>query len=164
MLLGPGFGLLLTDSFDVSDVFVAIWPYMRWAIILACMFSSVELLYYWSPNARHTFKGQLPGAIFAVVLWAFSSAMLGIYLRNFAYFNSTYGALGAFIVLMLRFQLSALAILFGAELNAQLGRRAAAAALNAARAAESEDQDAGREHSTVGSTLTDGGRLRRLGI
>ena len=120
MLLGPHFGLLLADAFDVSDAFVAVWPYMRWTVIMACMLSSFELLYYWGPNAKHTFRSQIPGALFAVALWASSSAMLGIYLRKAAYFNSTYGALGIFIVLMLRFQLSALAILLGAELNAQL--------------------------------------------
>jgi membrane protein len=136
MLLGPRFGLLLADAFDVSNVFVAVWPYMRWAVIVACMLSSIELLYYWGPNARHTFKSQIPGAVFAVVLWAISSAMLGIYLRNFAYFNSTYGTLGVFIVLMLRFQLSALAILLGAELNSQRARREAAKMLRAARTAD----------------------------
>jgi membrane protein len=134
LLLGPHFGLLLADAFDVSNPLVAIWPYMRWVVVLACAISSIELLYYWGPNRKHSFKKQLPGVVFALVLWALCSAILGIYLRSFTYFNSTYGALGVFILLMLRFQLSALAMLLGAELNAQLVRRDRAAAYLAARA------------------------------
>ena len=134
MLLGPHFGLLLAEAFDVSELFVAVWPYMRWIVVLACAVSSIELLYYWGPSRKHSFKNQLPGVVFALTLWALSSGLLGVYLRSFAYFNSTYGALGAFILLMLRFQLSALAMLLGAELNAQLGRRDAAAEYLTARA------------------------------
>ncbi len=136
MLLGPHFGRWLAYTFDVSDLFASIWPYMRWVVILTCMLSSVELLYYWGPNARHTFKSQIPGAIFAVLLWAFSSAMLGIYIRSFTYFSSAYGALGVFILLMLRFQLSALAILLGAELNAQRARLRQAAEMAVEGASE----------------------------
>jgi len=140
MLLGPHFGLLLADAFDVSDLFVAVWPYVRWIVVLACAISSIELLYYWGPNRKHAFKKQMPGAVFALVLWALSSAILGIYLRSFTYFNSTYGALGAFILLMLRFQLSALAMLLGAELNAQLVRRDRAVEYLSARARAAADR------------------------
>jgi membrane protein len=136
MLLGPHFGRWLAEMFDVSDFFVSVWPYMRWIVILTCMLGSFELLYFWGPNARHTFKSQIPGAIFAIALWAFSSGILGIYIRSFTYFNSTYGALGGFILLMLRFQLSALAILLGAELNAQLANYRATAALLAMKRAD----------------------------
>jgi membrane protein len=128
MLLGPHFGLVLADAIDISDVFVAIWPLMRWIVVVVFSITSIELLYYWGPNKDHTLLSQLPGAVLAVVLWAVSSALLGIYLRSFAYTNAAYGTLGAFIALMLRFQLSALAILMGAELNAQLTRRREAGA------------------------------------
>lgn len=149
MLLGPHFGRWMGETFDVSGIFVSVWPYMRWAVILSCMLTSFELLYFWGPNARHTFKSQFPGAIFAVLLWIFSSAMLGVYIRSSSYFNSTYGVLGVFILLMLRFQLSALAILLGAELNAQLAKYRAAAALAAAERADGTAQE-----SSVGESVT----------
>jgi membrane protein len=149
MLLGPHFGRWLSNLLDVSDQFVSVWPYMRWVVILTCMLSSFELLYFWGPNARHTFKSQIPGAVFAVLLWAFSSAMLGVYIRSFSYFNSTYGVLGVFILLMLRFQLSALAILLGAELNAQLAKRGEAAVVGAA-----ERADALAQGTTVEDSVT----------
>jgi membrane protein len=141
MLLGPHFGHWLSNLLDLSDVFGSVWPYMRWVVIFTCMLSSFELLYFWGPNARHTFKSQIPGAVFAVFLWAFSSAMLGIYIRSFSYFNSTYGVLGVFILLMLRFQLSALAILLGGDLNAQLAKYREAAAVSAAESADSMAQE-----------------------
>ncbi len=141
MLLGPHFGRWVGSLFDVSNFFVSVWPYMRWVVILSCMLTSFELLYYWGPNARHTFRSQMPGAIFAVLVWAFSSSMLGIYIRSFSYFNSTYGVLGVFVLLMLRFQLSALAILLGAELNAQLAALQAAAAKATAERTNSDARE-----------------------
>jgi membrane protein len=152
MLLGPHFGRWLSNIFDVSDVFVSVWPYMRWLVILICMLSSFELLYFWGPNARHTFKSQIPGAVFAVLLWVFSSAMLGVYIRSSSYFNSTYGVLGVFIVLMLRFQLSALAILLGGELNAQLAKWQAATELRAAERADAVAREATVEDDVPQST------------
>jgi membrane protein len=63
---------------------------------------------------------QLPGVAVAVVLWLASSFGLGLYLRSFAEFTAIYGTLGAMIALMLWFYFSSLAILIGAEVNAQL--------------------------------------------
>jgi membrane protein len=83
---------------------------------------SVELLYFFGPNVRQQFVAQIPGAVFAVISWVAASFGLGWYLRSFANYNETYGALGAVVILMLWLYLSALAVLMGAELNAELLR------------------------------------------
>lgn len=134
MLVGPHFGMLFADEFGVTDLFAVLWPYARWALIFTCAVTSISLLYHWGPNASLAWRKQLPGALLAALLWGLSSAILGIYIREFGFFHTTYGALGAFIALMVRFQLSALAILLGAELNVQLFRREVAATILAARA------------------------------
>jgi membrane protein len=131
MLLGPHFGRELARVFNVSHLFVMIWPYMRWTLAISCALASIELLYYLGPNRKHTWQQQFPGSIFAVVVWIVSSGLLGIYLRRFAYFNAMYGALASFIVLMTWLQFTAMAILLGAELNVQVERLTQAGALAA---------------------------------
>jgi membrane protein len=61
-----------------------------------------------------------PGAVVATLLWVLVSLGFKFYVANFADYNATYGAVGAVVVLMLWFYLSALAILVGAEMNAEI--------------------------------------------
>jgi membrane protein len=122
MVLGPRFGYWLSSHLYLSPVFAAVWPYLRWAAILAFTVLSVETMFYLAPNVRQRFLSQLPGALVTVLVWLGASYGLGWYLRNFADFNKTYGALGAAVALMLWFYLTALAVLLGAELNAELTR------------------------------------------
>ena len=63
---------------------------------------------------------QIPGVAVAVVLWLVSSFCLRLYLRHFVEFTAIYGTLGALIALMLWLYFSSLAILIGAEVNAQI--------------------------------------------
>jgi membrane protein len=126
MLLGPHFGRELARVFNVSHTFVAVWPVMRWTLVLTCALASIGTLYYLGPNCKHTVSQQMTGSLFAVAVWIASSGLLGIYLRKFSYFNAMYGTLASFIVLMLWLQFAAMAILLGAELNVELERQAKA--------------------------------------
>jgi membrane protein len=129
MLVGPHFGRELARVYDVSNLFVAVWPYMRYSLAVTGALISIETLYYLGPNRKHTLRQQLPGSVFAVVVWILSTGLLGIYLRQFAYFNAMYGTLASFIVLMLWLQFTAMAILLGAELNVQMERLSQASVL-----------------------------------
>ena len=60
------------------------------------------------------------GAGLATVLWIVGSALFSIYVGQFASYNKTYGSVGAVVVLMMWFYVSAFAVLLGAELNAEL--------------------------------------------
>ncbi len=123
MLLGPHFGRELARVFNVSHTFVAVWPVMRWVLVITCALASIGTLYYLGPNCKHTLRQQFAGSIFAVVVWIICSGLLGIYLRKFSYFNAMYGTLASFIVLMTWLQFTAIAILLGAELNVQLEKQ-----------------------------------------
>jgi membrane protein len=123
MLLGPHFGRELARVFNVNSAFVAVWPIMRWILVLTCALASIGALYYFGPNHKHTWRQQITGSLFAVAVWIGSSGLLGIYLREFSYFNAMYGTLASFIVLMLWLQFAAMAILLGAELNVELESR-----------------------------------------
>lgn len=116
MLLGPNFADELGHIFRVNDTVVWVWPVMRYVLAVGGALASIEMLYYLVPGRKHSFGEQLPGAIFAVLVWFASCALLGIYLRRFAYLNAMYGTLASFIVLMMWLQITAMAILLGGEL------------------------------------------------
>ena len=65
----------------------------------------------------------LPGAVFFCTLWFISTSGFGLYLHNFPYYNRVYGTLGVFIVLMGWMYLTALTLLIGGEVNAEIYRR-----------------------------------------
>jgi membrane protein len=122
MLVGPHFGREIARVFDVSKTFVEVWPALRYILAVTCALASVEVLYYLGPNRKHTLGEQFPGSVLAVVVWIAASGILGIYLRKFSYLNAMYGTLASFVVLMICLQLTAGAILLGAELNVQLAK------------------------------------------
>ena len=63
-----------------------------------------------------------PGAVLAIVVWALGSAAFGFYVANFSSYDKTYGALAGVVVFLLWLWLTNLALLFGAELDAELER------------------------------------------
>ena len=74
----------------------------------------------WRPDAEQDWVWITPGAVLATVLWLLASLGFRYYVTHFADYNATYGSLGGVIVLMLWFYLSSLAILVGAEMNAEI--------------------------------------------
>ena len=127
IVLGPHFGHLIVQFFPVPKDFAHLWPILRWVITLATFVTGLEWMYYLGPHARHTFWSTLPGATVAVGAWFLGSFGLSFYLSHMANYNKTYGSLGAVIGLMLWLYITSLAILIGAELNAELGKRRRAA-------------------------------------
>jgi membrane protein len=120
MILGPQFGDWLAAKVHLGRQFALAWPYMRWTIAIAFVVLAVELLYFMAPNVKQRFRCTLYGAITAVVAWLGLSYLLGLYLRNFADYNKTYGTLGAAVALMVWLYWSGFAILIGAELNSEI--------------------------------------------
>jgi membrane protein len=120
VLLGPRFADELARVFDISHTFVRVWPVLRWLLVVGCVLASIEVLYYVGPNRPHSLRQQLPGSVFAVAVWIGSTEILGIYFRKLAYLNVMYGTVVSFIVFMTWLQITAAAVLLGAELNVQL--------------------------------------------
>jgi len=122
MIVGPHFGEWLAGRIHLSSLFVLLWPYIHWSIAVAFAVLAVEAVYYLAPNVKQRFLATLPGAILAVGCWLGLSYLLGIYFRQFANFNKTYGSLGAAIALMTWLYWTGFAMLVGAELNAELAK------------------------------------------
>jgi membrane protein len=80
------------------------------------------ILYYAAPNVRPSFRWLTPGAVLAVVVWIVVSGLFGIYVANFGSYNKTYGSLGAIVIFLVWLWLTNVAILLGAELNAETER------------------------------------------
>jgi membrane protein len=122
MIVGPRFGEWLAAKLHSSGLFTVLWPYIRWIIAVTFTVLSVEALYFLAPNVKQRFWASLPGAILAVSAWLALSYLLGIYFRQFANFNKTYGTLGAAVALMVWLYWTGFAMLVGAELNAELAK------------------------------------------
>jgi membrane protein len=87
----------------------------------------LAILFWASPNARHGFQWVSPGGIIAVVLWLASSGLFAVYVANFGHYNKIYGSLAGIIIFLIWMWISNVAILLGAEFNAELERGRAVA-------------------------------------
>jgi membrane protein len=117
------------DAIGLGSVAVTVWSIAKWPVLIILVSLMFAILYWASPNAKTGgFRWVSPGGIFAVLLWALASIAFAIYLANFANYNKTYGTLGGVIAFLVWLWISNIAILFGAELDAELERGRAIAA------------------------------------
>jgi membrane protein len=107
----------------IGGVAVTVWDIAKWPVLILVVSVMFSILYYASPNVRQpSFRWVTPGGVFAVLAWIVASAVFGLYVANFGSYNKTYGSLGAIIIFLVWLWLSNVAILFGAELNAEIAR------------------------------------------
>jgi membrane protein len=112
---------------------VTVWSIAKWPVLVILISLMVAILYWASPNAKTGgFRWVSPGSLFAVVLWLIASGAFAIYLASFANYNKTYGALAGVIAFLVWLWISNMAILLGAEFDAELERGRAIAAGHAA--------------------------------
>lgn len=107
----------------VGSAAVTVWDIAKWPLLVLVVSLMFSILYYASPNVRQPgFRWLTPGGVFAVLAWILASAVFGLYVANFGSYNKTYGSLGAIIIFLVWLWLSNVAILVGAELNAEIAR------------------------------------------
>lgn len=95
--------------------------FARWPTMAAATMVGLGVLYRYAPNRTPArWQWVSPGAMLATLIWTLASLSFSLYAENFGRFNRTYGTLGGVAVLALWLYLSAVAILLGAELNAEL--------------------------------------------
>jgi membrane protein len=111
------------DAVGLGDTAVTIWNIAKWPVMLVVVMVMLAILYYASPNAKQPgFKWISPGSVLAVVVWVVASALFAFYVATFSSYNKTYGALAGVVVFLVWMWITNLAILFGAELNAETER------------------------------------------
>jgi membrane protein len=139
-------GLVLTGpaaeavgkAIGLESTAVTVWSIAKWPVLLAVVVLIVALLYYATPNVKQPkFRWISVGAIVAIVVWILASAAFGFYVANFSSYDKTYGSLAGVIAFLLWLWITNLALLFGAELDAEMER---GRQLQAGIAAEEEIQ------------------------
>jgi membrane protein len=102
---------------------VTVWDIAKWPVLFVVVVLMITLLYYASPNARlGGVRSIVPGGALAIVVWLLASAGFAFYVANFGSYNKTYGALGGVVVFLVWLWITNVAILLGAELNAERER------------------------------------------
>ncbi len=106
----------------VEGVLPSLVVLLKWPVGFLSAVVMAGLLYHIAPNYRPKLLQVLPGAVLFAVLWFFLSKGFGYYVGNFSYYNRVYGLLGGFIALQIWIYLTALFLLVGGELNAELAQ------------------------------------------
>ncbi len=110
-------------SVGLSSTTVAVWQVVKWPLVVVLVVLAIALLYHGTPNVRQPrFRWLSVGALVALVVWVLASAGFAFYVSRFASYDETYGSLAGVVVLLLWLWLTNLALLFGAELDAELER------------------------------------------
>jgi membrane protein len=123
MFVGGRLARRIFDLLDVGDGAVSVWGTLRWPAAVLIAMLIFALVYYVTPDVRHRgFRWITPGAVVGVALWIGVSAAFGRYISDFADVSAVYGAFAGAIVLVAWLWLSGVALLFGAELNAEIER------------------------------------------
>ena len=118
MVTGPQVMNWLAGQIGMEDFIVTLWTVLRWPLIIMLLMVAVALIYYVMPDVEQKFRFITPGSVLAVVVWIVASLGFGYYVKTFADYNAMYGSIGAIIVLLLYFYISAAVLLLGAEMNA----------------------------------------------
>src|SRR5215210_9373725 len=102
---------------------VSAWDIAKWPVLVLIVSFMFTLLYWAAPNVKHPgLRWVAPGGLVAVLLWLVASAGFALYVANFSSYNKTYGALGGVICFLVWLWISNIAVLLGAEFNAELAR------------------------------------------
>jgi membrane protein len=104
-----------------ADLLTLLLP---WMVLAGAAFLALLMLFRYAPYRRgRSWRAAVPGALAASLVWMLMSGVYSLYVRYVARFTSTYGALEGVVVLELWLYVSALVLLYGAELNAELEAR-----------------------------------------
>jgi len=106
----------------IGSVAVTAWDIAKWPVLLVIFSVMLAILYWASPNARHRFRFVTPGGTLAIAAWLVASGLFALYAANFGNYNKVYGSIAGVIIFLVWLWLSNLAILLGAEFNAELER------------------------------------------
>jgi membrane protein len=109
--------------FGLEGTAVTVFNIVKWPVIVLVVMTMLAILYYGAPNVRHPgFRWITPGGILAVALWILASIGFAFYVASFGSYNKTYGSLAGVIVFLVWLWISNVAVLLGAEMNAELER------------------------------------------
>jgi membrane protein len=111
------------SAVGLGDTAVTVWQFAKWPVLLVMVMFMLAVLYWSSPNAKPAgFRWITPGSVLAIVVWIVASAGFAFYVANFGSYDKTYGTLGGVIVFLVWMWVTNVAVLVGAEVNAETER------------------------------------------
>lgn len=126
LVLTGGIADTVGNAIGLGDTVVTVWDIVKWPVILLLVSLAFAVLYWAAPNVRQQgFRWISPGSLLAIVLWVLATVGFAVYVANFASYNKTYGSLGGVIVFLVWLWISNIAVLLGAEFDAELEREQA---------------------------------------
>ncbi|PYR39395.1 MAG: YihY/virulence factor BrkB family protein [Acidobacteria bacterium] len=120
VLVGPTLAEKVAVWMHLGPAFTWTWLILQWPFVFALVALAIALVYYFAPDAEQDFVWITPGSVFATILWVVISLAFKVYAAKFGSYNATYGTIDGIIVLLTWFYVSSLAMLVGAELNAEI--------------------------------------------
>ncbi|MGK8523305.1 YihY/virulence factor BrkB family protein [Nocardia asteroides] len=107
----------------IGQATITIWGIVKWPVMMALISLVFALLYWAAPNVRQPgFRWLTPGSVLAVLLWVGASWGFAFYVSHFGSYNRVYGSLGGVVVFLVWLWISNIAVLLGAEVDAELAR------------------------------------------
>jgi len=120
VIAGPTLAEKVAAAIGMGPAFTWSWKILQWPIVFVLVVTAIALVHYFAPDAEQDWIWITPGSVLATLLWIAASLGFKFYVSNYSNYNETYGALGGVMVLMLWFYVSGIALLVGAELNAEI--------------------------------------------
>jgi membrane protein len=123
VVITGGLAKQVGNLIGVGNTAVTVWDIAKWPVLLLVVSFMFSILYWAAPNVKHPgFRWLSPGGVFAVLVWVIASALFALYVSNFSSYNKTYGTLAGVIIFLVWLWISNVAVLLGAEFNAELER------------------------------------------
>jgi membrane protein len=123
VVMTGGLATQIGKLLGIGSSAVMIWDIAKWPVLLLVVSFMFSILYWAAPNVRHPgFRWLSPGGVFAVAVWVIASGVFALYVSNFSSYNKTYGALAGVIIFLVWLWISNIAVLLGAEWNAEIER------------------------------------------
>lgn len=123
LIFGIQIARFIERNFEYANTIALLIRILRIPVAFTANTFMAALLFWTIPNVKQRFLEVIPGALFFSVLWYLFTTGFGYYLKNFPNFNTTYGTVGAGLVLMIWMYLTALSFLVGGEVNGEIHRR-----------------------------------------
>jgi membrane protein len=125
IVFGGPIGEAIAEQAKLGGAFDLVWGIVRWPLAFAAILLFFALVYYLGPNKdQRNWKWITPGSVVGGLLWLALSGLFAVYTSLSESYDRTYGSLAGGIILLLWLNYSAVALLFGAELNSELDRQA----------------------------------------
>jgi membrane protein len=149
LVFGPSIGSGIEGHVGVAGTaFTVVWTILRWALTIILITLLFSVYYFFGPN-RETPRWQWvsPGGVVGTVIFLLASVGFSVYVKDFGSYSKTYGAFAGVVILIFWLYLTGIAILLGAEINAESERQAAVQAGHPGAQASAADLHEGKSQA-----------------